>query len=378
MKTTRILIAFLLLALGSTPALRAEEPATATGESRVLAVDALNRFKADPKDTEAFIEFCNKNSEKINALIEKSPQEAKQRLAAVRETLDNLDVSSDPTATMTVRMMHGIFENLDLKLAVQGKTLDQVRQAVVENPNDPQTAQEFTYLLSRNLPQDLSEQVEKNEQWLKDESQFAKQAEEKSDDDVAKIYSQISRRFDDMLQRLERQRKFDAMVGKDMHPFEVDAWLNGEPIDLASMKGKVVLLDFWAIWCHPCIKALPHLNELQQKYGDKGLQVIGVTTYYDFHWPEDAEHPEKGEGEVEPAIEQNAMARLIKENNLVYPTAMVAEPRELYDFYLVSGIPHMVLIDQTGKIQLLKVGATEANYEILNQKIEELLAQPAN
>lgn len=51
--------------------------------------------------------------------------------------------------------------------------------------------------------------------------------------------------------------------------------LQGRPFDLA--RGKVVLIDFWASWCAPCIVAIPHLNQLQKKHGARGFQVVGVS-----------------------------------------------------------------------------------------------------
>src|SRR5579864_1393303 len=53
--------------------------------------------------------------------------------------------------------------------------------------------------------------------------------------------------------------------------------LGGQDLRLSSYRGKVVLLDFWASWCEPCRVETPHLIELQQKYGDRGLQIIGIS-----------------------------------------------------------------------------------------------------
>lgn len=53
--------------------------------------------------------------------------------------------------------------------------------------------------------------------------------------------------------------------------------LQGHPFDLKALRGKIVLIDFWASWCAPCIVAIPHLSQLQKKYGAHGFQVVGVS-----------------------------------------------------------------------------------------------------
>ena len=53
--------------------------------------------------------------------------------------------------------------------------------------------------------------------------------------------------------------------------------LQGQPFDLKAQRGKIVLVDFWASWCAPCILAIPHLSQLQKKYRARGFQVVGVS-----------------------------------------------------------------------------------------------------
>jgi len=68
--------------------------------------------------------------------------------------------------------------------------------------------------------------------------------------------------------------KFD--VGKPAPEFTLPD-LEGNQIELSSMKGKVLILDFWATWCPPCKEEVPHLIALQSKYRDQGLQIVGLS-----------------------------------------------------------------------------------------------------
>lgn len=63
----------------------------------------------------------------------------------------------------------------------------------------------------------------------------------------------------------------------DAAPQFVRTDLQGKKFDLRAQRGKVVLVDFWASWCPPCIIAVPHLGQLQKKYGGRGFQVVGVS-----------------------------------------------------------------------------------------------------
>src|SRR4051812_7909098 len=69
----------------------------------------------------------------------------------------------------------------------------------------------------------------------------------------------------------------DAEVRKSAPDFELKD-LAGKRVRLSSLAGKVVLVDFWATWCGPCVLALPHLDKLEKDFSDKGLVVLAIST----------------------------------------------------------------------------------------------------
>jgi len=67
-------------------------------------------------------------------------------------------------------------------------------------------------------------------------------------------------------------------LGDPAPKLAVAKWVKGDPVDLAAVKNKrIVVVEFWATWCGPCVASVPHLTEIQRKYGDKGVTVVGVT-----------------------------------------------------------------------------------------------------
>ena len=123
------------------------------------------------------------------------------------------------------------------------------------------------------------------------------------------------------------------VVGKTAPDFRGSA-LDGADVALEDLRGKVVLLDFWASWCQPCRRELPSLEKLHHEFADSGLAVVGINV-----------------GE-----EPSAVKRFLSEIPVSYPLVPMEETSELIAKLSVSSYPTIVLIDREGKIASYEVG----------------------
>lgn len=136
-------------------------------------------------------------------------------------------------------------------------------------------------------------------------------------------------------------------VGSKFPDFNVKD-LEGKPLSLERFSGKVVLLDFWATWCGPCIAELPHVLETYEKYHSKGFEVIGISL--------DREREE--------------LETFIKKRKMPWPQYMDGEGEEfeLAEKYGVNAIPATFLIDGKGTIL-----AKDLRGEALGKAVAEAL-----
>ena len=126
--------------------------------------------------------------------------------------------------------------------------------------------------------------------------------------------------------------------------------LKGKPIALSSFKGQVVLLDFWATWCGPCLDELPDLKKLYAKHHASGFTIVGVS----------ADEETK---DVPPFADQNG---------ILYP--ILLSGGDLPPGYEVRGIPAAFLIDRRGRI--IKHYLGEVSYGELSSDVQRALAEP--
>jgi peroxiredoxin len=104
----------------------------------------------------------------------------------------------------------------------------------------------------------------------------------------------------------------------------------GKPVTLERFRGKVVLMDFWATWCSPCLEELPALERLHRKYRDKGFVMLGISI------------DEEGASVVKPVIEKHG---------LTYAILMdTGKDAALYQALGVASLPALFLLDAEGRI----------------------------
>ncbi len=172
----------------------------------------------------------------------------------------------------------------------------------------------------------------------------------------------------------------ESLVGKPAPEIAGEFALNGKPVKLADLKGKVVLLDFWAVWCGPCIATFPHLREWNKEFKDKGLEIIGVTMYNGDRGMKVSFDKEKGQLVNAKSLTHPEEQTLLKDfaaHHKLDHRLQVLSGEEWNKIvggkYMVRGIPTAVVIDKDGVVQLVKVGSGEANAKAIEAKIKELL-----
>jgi len=169
----------------------------------------------------------------------------------------------------------------------------------------------------------------------------------------------------DAIDRLKRREKqYKLLLEPAVEFVRVDKWFPGEKKTLETLKGKVVVLDFWATWCAPCFEAFPLLAEWNRDYAADGLVVLGLTRYYGQAEGFSVDHPS----------EIDFLNRLREKHKLPYDF-VVFDDQQTQMAYAATALPTAVIIDRKGKIRYIESGTSTTRLEDMRQMIIKLLAE---
>jgi thiol-disulfide isomerase/thioredoxin len=158
-------------------------------------------------------------------------------------------------------------------------------------------------------------------------------------------------RDEDRARREEEQRR--ALLGRPAPPFDLPD-LEGKRLALEDFRGRVVLLNFWGTWCAACVVELPRLQEIQDRLGPQGFQLLALDN----------------EEEAEPDLE--AVAGMADRLGLKAPVLLTDEA--VLEAYRVFSYPTNVLIDRQGVVRKVHTGYERGDEKRLEGEIRELLA----
>jgi thiol-disulfide isomerase/thioredoxin len=366
------------------PAIAADDPKTPA------AVEAAAEDNAKPEDSkdapDPFAVPEGSDAKVLQDFLKKvaGTRPSKQTPEAIREHLRKLDRIAleimgrqvdDPTVLMTIDFRFSVLSNLirfgDEKgtedrtamveallkderpvvaergtifgLATRISTIDQLdaaarKQLIVDVGEFVRSGEltgerlEFADVTASNL-----EQIGDNELAIVANNLFAKSFAARNDEKVAEVIEA----FKTNSRRLELPGNPILVKGKT---------IAGEDFDIEQYKGKVVLVDFWATWCGPCLAEMPHIKDLYSQYHDKGFEIVGVSLDY-----------------KKDALEEYVTAEKIAWVQLFHEGESPEDPNPIAKFYGINGIPKGILVNREGKVVSL-----QALGKNLDEELEKL------
>lgn len=147
------------------------------------------------------------------------------------------------------------------------------------------------------------------------------------------------------------KEKKQAIEGDEAPDFTLSD-INGSDVRMSDLRGKVVLIEFWATWCPPCRESIPAMNEIYKRYNEKGLVILGISV-------------DKGQNVAED------LRAFVREYSILYP--VLIDSKNINNLYGVYSIPTTFLIDKDRKVILKNIGFSPELEDKLSKEIERLL-----
>jgi thiol-disulfide isomerase/thioredoxin len=342
-------------------------------DAKAPAAVTVEQVQAAPDDDALLNKYLGEQFGKISSLMSSNPSEAAAKLAELEKALTQVEPTADKAKTLMATAKR-VIPSYRSSIELAQTSLADLEKSLSDSP-DAGTLSKWSRKVQQEIGGIARSKPDEAAQKLAAAKAFAEKLKGASDDEAfTRMLGSLDRTWTALDRSIETGKKLAELIGKPAAPLAVSAWVNGAPLTDDDLKGKVVLLDFWAVWCGPCIATFPHLREWNEKYADKGLVIVGLTRYYNYAWDADTNKAKRAaQGtEVSHEDEQAMLVKFAEEHNLKHRFA-IQEGSEMSDYYAVSGIPHVVVIDQEGKVRLMRIGSGEQNASDISNLLAELL-----
>jgi thiol-disulfide isomerase/thioredoxin len=151
------------------------------------------------------------------------------------------------------------------------------------------------------------------------------------------------------------------LVGQPAPELAITEWRNSSPLTLTELKGKVVLLEFWATWCKPCEQMFPKVKDFHRSYAGQGLEVLALTRYFMAY----------GGTPEAKAQELTLIQEFAEKHSIEFPVG-VADDESIQDAYGATALPMFALIDRAGIVSGFTFSPDD---ETFKQTLEDCLRQ---
>lgn len=157
-----------------------------------------------------------------------------------------------------------------------------------------------------------------------------------------------------------------ALIGQAAPDISIRTWINGEAVRLEDLRGRVVLLEFWATWCKPCQEMFPKLKQLHEEAGPLGLVIVAITRHYMAYG-----------GTPESKQEELQLMHATVSQHQVNFSVGVAENESLQALYGANGLPTAIIIDRRGRVRYAGPGGEDRGFDAtLHKCLDESAQEP--
>lgn len=352
------------------PLLQADEPDAVSILERIE-----DRLKRNKNDAEAWQRY----EEKARTLLAprwRTDPETTLELAARIERFSHKNMPDDAAAQKRAELAGSVGEAFRWMVSAERTSLEALRNALDENPDQPETINIYLVKIQIEYQELVRANLKDFDIRLQKEESFVDQLRPRvMDREVQSVVSEIDAEFNRLRQMSDIALARTRLIGKPA-PLTLDAvtWVNSSSMDAKDLEGNVVLLDFWAVFCAPCVAGFSDLRAWHNRYATRGLIIIGVSERYGYCWDDDSKSVTRREGDVSLQEEAEGLLQFGKEHRLPFSLVLQNETGLTSAFH-VQSLPQLVLIDRNGTIRLVQVGHDKNGIRQMEDLIVKLIEE---